>query len=127
MFRPPVLVEDYEAGLEDRGIDEKIDLTITDDSGDGCLGLCTPSNVALLILKGRSLWFGRMNTKRTVRLLMEYLAEVVDDDDPPLPQGELAKYAFTRMRGEMMPIEDVLKPGRDTRVRRPPGTLIPPP
>ena len=125
MFRPPVLVEDYETGLEDRGIDEKVDLTITDDSGDGCLGLCTPSNVALLILQGKSLWFGRMNTSRTVNLLLDYLAEVADDDDPPLPQGELAKYAFTRMRGEMMPIEDVLKPGRDTRLRRP-GTLISP-
>ena len=117
MFRPRVLVEDYEAGLEDRGIDEKIDLTITDDSGDGCLGLCSPSNVALLILQGKSLWFGRMNTRQNINLLMDYLEEVVDDDDPPLPEGELAGYAFTKMRGEMMPIEDMLKPGRPERVQ----------
>lgn len=82
--------------------------------------------MTLLVLRGKSLWFGRMNTKRSIRLLLDYLAEVVDDDDPPLPQGELAKHAFTRMRGEMMPIEDVLKPGRDTRRLRPPGTLISP-
>ena len=126
MFRPPILVEDYETGLEDRGIDEKIDLTITADSGDGCLGLCSPSNVVLLILRGRSLWFGRMNTKRSISMLLDYLAEVVDDEDPALPEGELAKHAFTRMRGEMMPIEDVLKPGRDTRRPTPPGTLISP-
>ena len=109
MFRPRVLVEDYEAGFEERGIDEKIDLTITDDGGDGCLGLCAPANVCLLILQGKSLWFGRMNSLEHINLLMDYLADVVDDDDPSLPEGELAKHAFTKMRGEMIPIEEVLK------------------
>ena len=108
MFRPRVLVEDYESGLEDRGIDEKIDLTITDDTGDGCLGLCSPSNVALLILQGRSLWFGRMNTRNDIQMLLDYLADVVDDDDPPIPDGELGRRTFAKMRGEMIPIEQLI-------------------
>jgi hypothetical protein len=78
--------------------------------------LCSPSNVALLTLQGKNLWFGRMNTRQQINMLMDYLAEVVDDDDPPLPEGELAKYAFTKMRGEMMPIDDLLKPGRESRL-----------
>ena len=50
-----------------------------------------------------------MNSLEHINLLMDYLADVVDDDDPSLPEGELAKHAFTKMRGEMIPIEEVLK------------------
>ena len=98
-------MEDYEEGLESRKLDELIDLTITDDSGDGCLGLCSPSNVTLLYLQGRGLWFGRMNTRREIDMLLDYVQGAVGSDDPALPVGELAKHAFVKMNGEMIPLE----------------------
>ena len=61
---------------------------------EGCLGLCSPSNVAVLSMRGGNQWFGRINSRREVGLLLDYVAESVDRGMPAPPQGELARHAL---------------------------------
>ena len=69
MIRPRILVGDYKAGLKTRAIDKNIELSI-----EGCLGLCSPSNVAVLSMRGGNQWFGRINTRADVANLLDYVA-----------------------------------------------------
>ena len=61
---------------------------------EGCLGLCSPSNVAVLSMRGGNQWFGRINTRKDVGLLLDHVAESVDGDIPAAPQGDLARHVL---------------------------------
>ncbi len=89
MIRPRILVGDYKAGLKTRAIDKNIELSI-----EGCLGLCSPSNVAVLSMRGGNQWFGRINTRADVANLLDYVAESVDQGRPAAPRDEIARHAL---------------------------------
>ncbi|MCY3799949.1 MAG: hypothetical protein OXG46_00035 [Chloroflexi bacterium] len=86
MIRPRILVGDYKAGLKARAIDKNIELSI-----EGCLGLCSPSNVAVLSMRGGNQWFGRINSRMDVANLLDYVAESVDEGRPAAPSGDIAR------------------------------------
>jgi (2Fe-2S) ferredoxin len=56
-----------------------------------CLGPCSESNVFLLYLHGRPLWFRRMNTADLLTALMDYLRAAVDDPTASLPPSLAAR------------------------------------
>ena len=89
MIRPRILVGDYKAGLRARAIDENIELSI-----EGCLGLCSPSNVAVLSMRGGNQWFGRINTRTDVANLLDYVAESVDQGRPANPDDDIARHVL---------------------------------
>lgn len=89
MIRPRILVGDYKTGLKARAIDENIELSV-----EGCLGLCSPSNVAVLSMRGGNQWFGRINTRTDVANLLDYIAESVDEGRPANLQGDIAKHVL---------------------------------
>ena len=71
------------------GLADRVRLAFTD-----CLGPCSEANVMLLYLRGRPLWFRRMNTPALVETVLAYAREVADAGAPPLP-AELASRSFS--------------------------------
>ena len=89
MIRPRILVGDYKAGLKARAIEKNIELSV-----EGCLGLCSPSNVAVLSMRGGNQWFGRINTRTDVANLLDYVAESVDQGRPATPGDDIARHVL---------------------------------
>lgn len=67
-----------------------------------CLGPCSESNVVLLYLHGRPLWFRRMNTGDRLTALMDYLRAAVADPTASLPPS-LAARSFSWTGGGIGP------------------------
>ena len=61
-------------------------------SVEGCLGLCSPSNVAVFSMPGGNQWFGRINSRKNVEMLLDHVAAGIDGDAPVASQGELARH-----------------------------------
>ena len=71
------------------GLADRLRLAFTD-----CLGPCSEANVVLLYLRGRPLWFRRMNAPELLEVLLAYARGVADGGAPPLP-AELASRSFS--------------------------------
>jgi (2Fe-2S) ferredoxin len=71
------------------GLTDRLRLAFTD-----CLGPCSEANVMLLYLRGRPIWFRRMNAPELLEALLTYARGVVDGNAPPLP-AELALRSFS--------------------------------
>jgi (2Fe-2S) ferredoxin len=71
------------------GLADRLRLAFTD-----CLGPCSEANVVLLYLRGRPLWFRRMNAPELFEALLAYARGVADGGAPPLP-AELASRSFS--------------------------------
>jgi hypothetical protein len=71
------------------GLADRLRLAFTD-----CLGPCSEANVMLLYLRGRPLWFRRMNAPELLEALLAYARGVADGDASPLP-AELASRSFS--------------------------------
>ena len=78
-----------------------VDLAFTD-----CLGPCSEANVMLLYLRGRPLWFRRMNAREPLLALMDYCRADADDAPPPLPEA-LATRSFSWTGGGVGPAPPV--------------------
>ena len=79
------------------GLADRVRLAFTD-----CLGPCSEANVMLLYLRGRPLWFRRLNAPELVDALLAYAREIADGGSPPLP-AELAARSFSWTGGGLGP------------------------
>jgi (2Fe-2S) ferredoxin len=79
------------------GLDGRVRLAVTD-----CLGPCGEANVVFLYLRGRPLWFRRMNSPELIAVLVDYVRAAVDASDAALP-ATLAERSFTWTGGGIGP------------------------
>jgi cobaltochelatase CobN len=87
------------------GLDGRVRLAFTD-----CLGPCSEANVILLYLRGRPLWFRRMNAPELIAALLEYgRAATTHGAAPPVPE-ELATRSFSWAGGGIGPAPPVDAP-----------------
>ena len=67
-----------------------------------CLGPCSEANVVFVYLRGRPLWFKRVNTLDLFEKLLVYVRTAVDAPAAPLPE-ELAARSFSWTGGGLGP------------------------
>lgn len=74
-----------------------------------CLGPCSEANVVFLYLRGRPLWFRRMNSPQLFEDLLAYVRDALHDHDARLPES-LAGRSFSWARsgvGPEPPVEEL--------------------
>ena len=79
------------------GLDGRVRLAFTE-----CLGPCSEANVVFLYLRGRPLWFRRMNSPELIAALVDYARVAVDAGADALPTA-LADRSFTWTGGGVGP------------------------
>ncbi len=67
-----------------------------------CLGPCSEANVVFLYLRGRPLWFRRMNSSELFADLLAYAGDALRDHDARLPES-LAIRSFSWTGGGIGP------------------------
>jgi (2Fe-2S) ferredoxin len=67
-----------------------------------CLGPCSEANVVFLYLRGRPLWFRRMNSPDLFADLLAYAGAALHDQHVPLPES-LAIRSFSWAGGGLGP------------------------
>lgn len=73
------------------GLAGRVRLAFTD-----CLGPCSEANVVFLYLRGRPLWFRRINSPELFEALLDYTRRVIAEPDAPLPERlEAQSFAWT--------------------------------
>ena len=113
----------YHSEWERRGLRNRVHLTV-----GGCLGPCALANVAMLIFDGRQAWFHSMTSGEQVRLLYDWIEEMVRARAWSPPPDALAAYRFTAStweeRPDGAPVDDLhLRPGAPP----PKACRVPPP
>lgn len=83
------------------GLAGSVRLAFTD-----CLGPCSESNVVFLYLRGRPLWFRRMNSPETFTALLEYVRSVLHDPGCGVPP-HLEPHSFCWTGGGIGPVPPV--------------------
>lgn len=96
------LKERLSRGLEDAGLKRSVRLVITP-----CLGPCSEANVLCLLLYGRALWFGRMDTALDVDALIRFLADAVGTGRTGPLGRRLETRTFERIMAEATAQEQV--------------------
>lgn len=69
----------------------------------GCLGPCALANVASLVFDSRAIWFHSINTPWHVRLIYDYIGQMIAANRFLAPPAELAEYAFNYYDWEARP------------------------
>jgi hypothetical protein len=67
-----------------------------------CLGPCSEANVVFVYVRGRALWFRRMNAPGLFGELLRYVGDAAADPTQPLPPT-LARHSFTWAGGGVGP------------------------
>jgi cobaltochelatase CobN len=83
------------------GLDGRVRLAFTE-----CLGPCSEANVIFLYLRGRPLWFRRMNAPELVDALLAHCRTATAGDEGPLPR-ELDARSFSWTGGGLGPAPPV--------------------
>lgn len=86
------------------GLDGRVRLAFTD-----CLGPCSEANVIMLYLRGRPLWFRRINSPELLTALLDYGRAASNGEGAPLPP-ELAERSFSWTGGGIGPVPPVDAP-----------------
>lgn len=88
---PPLALEEFKKQWKDRGIRRRLHLTIS-----GCLGPCTIANVVLIQFRGESVWLHSINNEDDVRLIYEYIEQMLQAESYLPPPPALADRHFQR-------------------------------
>jgi cobaltochelatase CobN len=84
------------------GLDGRVRLAFTE-----CLGPCSEANVMFVYVRGRPLWFRRVNAPEVFTSLLDYcVAAAGTDNAPPLPEN-LSTRTFSWTGGGHGPVPPV--------------------
>ncbi|MBM3139171.1 MAG: hypothetical protein FJZ92_02900, partial [Chloroflexi bacterium] len=102
----PVPVDVYQSEWERRRLRNFVHLTI-----GGCLGPCALANVAMLVFRGRTVWFQAMDSAERVYRLFDYVESLLAADAFAPPPAGLAELAFSagtwEERPDGAPVDDL--------------------
>jgi cobaltochelatase CobN len=88
---PPVPLEKFKKEWKERGIRNRIHLTVS-----GCLGPCSVPNIVMLIYRGETIWFHSINSNYDVVLIYDYVERLLQLNRFVPPEKPLSGTVFQR-------------------------------